>query len=179
MISDKCGICVLGKLLQRLLNHREASLEPHAEQAHCSRPTLPPTLTCDTAAVPTLSFSPRDLDHFHPPRCQPSVARRCVDLSPVATIRDENREAAPRPRHCGVLNRTHTRARSLAKMSAGISNPCCYIDQQARARWPQPASGTTITVVPQYESQATGPSSQSQGARRRRAGDGCRNMNCP
>ena len=123
-------------LQQRLLRTtKRRHAEPHAEQAHCSRPTLPPTLTCDTASVPTLSFSPRDLDHFHPPRCQPSVARRCVDLSPVATIRDENREAAPRPRRCGVLNRTHTRARSLAKLSAGISNPCGYIDQPARARW--------------------------------------------
>jgi hypothetical protein len=49
-------------------------------------------------------------------------------------ITNESREAAPRPRHHGVLNRTHTRASSLAKMSAGIPNPCGYIDQPARAR---------------------------------------------
>ena len=152
MKSDTRRIQVMEGLQQRLLRTtKRRHAEPHAEQAHCSRPTLPPTLTCDTAAVPTLSFSPRDLDHFHPPRCQPSVARRCVDLSPVATIRDENREAAPRLRHCGVLNRTHTRASSLAKMSAGIPNPCGYIDQPARARL-----GRMVTA---------GPSRQAAGQR--------------
>jgi hypothetical protein len=34
MKSDTCGIKVSAKLQQRLLNHREASPEPHAEQAH-------------------------------------------------------------------------------------------------------------------------------------------------
>jgi hypothetical protein len=62
-------------------------------------------------------------------------------------------------------------------MSAGITNPCGYIDQPARARlgrmvtigdrWPQSASGTTITVVPQYEKPGPKTHSQSQGARRR------------
>ncbi len=52
-----------------------------------------------------------------------------------------------------------------ANMSAGIPNPCGYIDQPARARLgrmvaagpSRPAEPSTITVVPQYESQAPGP----------------------
>ena len=60
------------------------------------------------------------------------IFARCSNsrIQAFATRRDENREAAPRPRHSGVLNRTHTvtRASSLAKMSAGITNPCGYID---------------------------------------------------
>ncbi len=65
----------------------------------------------------------------------PVTVQERVDRTNLqATIRDENSEAAPRPRHCGVLHRTHTCASSLAKMSAGITNPCGYIDQPARAR---------------------------------------------
>ena len=92
-------------------------------------------------------------------------------------IRDENKEAAPRPRHCGVLNRTHTRASSLAKMSAGIPNPCGYIDQPARARLDRimtagpsrPVAGQRNNHYgcPTIKSQAPEPSSQSQSARRR------------
>ena len=64
-----------------------------------------------------------------------ATAQECVDRTTFkATIRDENREAAPRPRHCCVLNRIHTRASSLAKMSAGIPNPCGHIDQPNHAR---------------------------------------------
>ena len=86
-----------------------------------------------------------------------ATAQECVDRTTFkATIRDEDREAAPRPRNCGVLNRTHTRASSLAKMSAGITNPCGYIDQPARARPCRMVTagrsrlacgGTTITLL--------------------------------
>jgi hypothetical protein len=64
-------------------------------------------------------------------------------LQPARTIvitnlnEPESREAAPRPRHhCVFRTRTHTRASSLPKMSAGITstNLCACINQPARAR---------------------------------------------
>jgi hypothetical protein len=64
-----------------------------------------------------------------------STAQECVDRTNLqATITNESREAAPRPRHHGVFRtRTHIRASSLPKMSAGIRNPCASINQPARA----------------------------------------------
>jgi hypothetical protein len=51
-----------------------------------------------------------------------------------ASITNESSEAAPGLRHHGVFRTpTHTRASSLPKMSAGITNPCACINQPARA----------------------------------------------
>ena len=62
--------------------------------------------------------------------------------------------------------RTCTRASSLMQiLSAGISNPCGYINQPGSiCTRPGERARTTITVVPQYGKPDSGPSSQSQGA---------------
>ncbi len=87
-------------------------------------------------------------------------------------ITNESREAAPRPRHHGDFRtRTHIRASSLPKMSAGITNPCASIKQPARAL----ALGTDRPAhagqrnnhygCPTVRKAAQGPSSHSQGVR--------------
>ncbi len=104
-----------------------------------------------------------------------ATAQECIDRTTFKASLHPLHPLAPSwrssQRHCGVLNRTHTRASSLAKMSAGIPNPCGYIDQPARARL-----GLMVTAGPAEQplllshntkSQAPEPSSQSQGARRR------------
>ena len=87
-------------------------------------------------------------------------------------ITDENREAAPRPRHCGVLcTRTHTRASSLMLRCPGIPNPCGYSDQPALARLGRMVTAGRSRPAEQplrlshnTKSQAPEPSSQSHAA---------------